>query len=171
MRSRSTRTPGRTPPALDGSTRATDHPLGSGGRHVAESHLARDGPDQLAQARAHRDALLSSARILVRTLAHDPDLADCAAAGCGLAGCSDAERCGLAHRLASVESDRIEDTGALPDADVERALRWFEAALTDAVDAVRRCRQTEHGTGGCWFSASPHVDGCGEVLRAAHRLG
>lgn len=132
--------------------------------------LARCGPDELLQARASRDLLLASARGLVAIIGHDPDRAECTDAGCALAGDPDDERCGLVHRLASiVEEDRER---AVPHVEsLEAATRRFEVALTEVVAAVRRCRQTEHGAGRCWFASLPDVDGCGEVLRAAHRLG
>ncbi len=138
----------------------------------ASEVLARCGPDELARARTSRDRLLASARALAGVLAHDPDRADCTDAGCALAGSPDRQRCGLVHRLARVESERV--TGDAPDPvplGVEEATRRFEEALTGAVGAIRRCRQTRHGSGHCWFAAAPHVDGCGEVLRTAHELG
>jgi hypothetical protein len=168
MQSRSTRTSGRTPPTLGAVPQAPEHPASPG---PVEPALARCGPDELAQAHRRRDVLLDRARVLVRIIAHDPDLADCADAGCALAGCPDGARCGLAHRLAGVEDACPTAAVIRDDPSLELATRRFEAALTDAVDAVRRCRQTEHGSGRCWFAAVPDVDGCGEVLRAAHRLG
>ena len=127
----------------------------------ASEVLARCGPDELARARTSRDRLLASARVLAGVLAHDPDRTDCTDAGCG-----------LVHRLASVEPGHV--PGEVPDPvqpGLEAATRRFERALTDAVEAIRRCRQTQHGSGRCWFAAVPHVDGCGEVLRTVHRLG
>ena len=173
MQSWSTRSTGRAPTATGASPWTADLPGFSGAR---ESALARCGPDELAEARGRRDALLLSARALVRVLAHDPDRADCTDAGCALAGAPDGHRCGLLHRLARVE-DGSADHHDVPrpsldgDDDLGSATRAFEHALTEAVEAVRRCRQTEHGSGRCWFSSVPGADGCGEVLRAAHRLG
>jgi hypothetical protein len=147
MLSRTTRSPERTPPAL-----------------------ARCGPDELERARDRRNQLIDSARVLVRVIAHDPDVGDCSQARCGLAGSDHARHCGLAHRLAGVGRPPVGDEpGPLPD--LADATRRFETALAGAIDAVRRCRQTEHGAGRCWFATVPRVDGCGEVLRAAHRLG
>lgn len=136
--------------------------------------LARGGPDDLAEARASRDLLLASARVLVGVVAHDPDRADCTDAGCALAGDPDRARCGLVHRLARVEAERSVGAGGPPaptPLGLEAATRVFESALTDAVEAIRRCRQTQHGTGHCWFTEVRHVDGCGELLRTVHRLG
>jgi len=128
--------------------------------------LAHDGPDDLALALSSRDLLLSAARALVAATVHEPHLG----------GCPDCERCRLAHRLAGVENDHPDDDHAGdPDrgmVDFDAAAARFEAALTGAVDAVRRCRRTEHRrTGHCWFAAVPDLDGCGEILRAVHRLG
>jgi hypothetical protein len=168
MQSRSTRTSGRMPPGPGAVPQAPEHPSSPG---WAEPTLARCGPDELAQAHRHRDVLLDRARVLVRIIAHDPDLADCVDAGCALAGCSDRARCGLVHRLASVEDPCPTTSATSHEPSLALATRRFEAALTGAIDAVRRCRQTEHGSGRCWFAAVPDVDGCGEILRAAHRLG
>lgn len=134
----------------------------------ASDALTRCGAGELAQARTSRDLLLASARVLAELLDHDPDRADCRDAGCAMAADPNGDWCGLVRRLANVEPSH--------DADHERvrfavALRRFELALTGAIDAVRFCRQTEHGAGRCWFASRPHVDGCGEVLRALHRLG
>lgn len=134
----------------------------------ASDALARGGPDDLDRARTSRDLLLASARVLAQILDHDPDRAACEDAGCAMAGDPNAERCDLVHRLANVEAGPGTSTATVH---LAAAIRRFEAALTDAVDAVRRCRQTEHGSGRCWFTSLPDVDGCGEVLRAAHRLG
>jgi hypothetical protein len=144
-------------------------PYHAGGR--TPDALSRCGPEDLARAWGSRDLLLHHARLLVATLDHDPDLADCAAAGCATVGRADAGRCALVHRLASLEVDRLAEGRGRAAPGFEAATRGFELALTGAVDAVRRCRQIEHGTGRCWFAAVPGVDGCGEVLRAAHRLG
>ncbi len=119
--------------------------------------LARCGPDDLTRARSSRDLLLASARALAEALDHDPDRADCRD-----------EWCGLVHRLANVAPGHATSQKTLRVGD---AIRRFEVALADSVDAVRRCRQTEHGAGRCWFTSLPDIDGCGEVLRAAHRLG
>lgn len=117
--------------------------------------LARCGPDELIRERADRDVLLRSARTLVRALRLDPAGADALGA----------ERRDLAFGLAAVEA------GPAQRCDVTTAAHAFDLALSGAIDAVRRCRQTEHGVGTCWFSASPADDGCGAILRAAHRLG
>ena len=141
-------------------------------RERASDGLARCGPDDLTRARTRRDRLLASARVLAALLDHDPDRADCVDAGCAMAGDPDGEWCGLVQRLADVEPGH-ETSHDTSDgvAHFEAAVLRFETALADAVDAVRRCRQTEHGAGRCWFTSLPDVDGCADVLRAAHRLG
>lgn len=163
-----------------GPDRCVPDPAPEGRSTAAEQQavLTRWTPDELAQARQRRDALLGTARMLVRAIDHDPDLADCAGAGCALAGWSDGDRCGLVHRLAGLDEGAVAWTHETTEEPIDpgscsvtRANRAFEVALTDAVDAVRRCRQTQHGAGRCWFSSVPDVDGCGEILRAAHRLG
>jgi hypothetical protein len=131
---------------------------------TARDELARCGPADLAGAVLLRDELLRAARSLVAAVAHDPDSADCTDAGCALAEHVDPPRCVLAHRLAAVEP------GPWPTLTFEVALSRFDAAIGDSIEAVRRCRQTEHGAGRCWFSPVPGVDGCGEILRTAHHL-
>jgi hypothetical protein len=127
--------------------------------------LARSGPAEIAHARSHREELLVSAVALHEAAAHDPDLALCREAGCRLREVPDgAELCALADRLASLH--RGPRPSVLP---LEEALRGFRSSLLDALDAVRACRQTAHPIGTCWFAAVPDVDGCGEVLRLAHR--
>jgi hypothetical protein len=130
-----------------------------------QQQLARSGPAELADAQAHLDRLLTSAAVLHRAAAHDPDIAICADAACRLPEVTDgAELCSLADRLAGLHP------GPPPPAEtLERAVERFRAALVDALDAVRACRQTAHPVGSCWFAAVPDVDGCGEVLRIAHR--
>jgi hypothetical protein len=127
--------------------------------------LARSGPADVADAQLHLEQLLASAVALHEAAAHDPDVAVCDDAGCQLPPLPDgAELCALADRLAALH--RGPRPAALP---LEQATRRFRAALLGSLDAVRTCRQTAHPIGTCWFAAVPDVDGCGEVLRVAHR--
>jgi hypothetical protein len=127
--------------------------------------LARSGPSELADARLHRDRLLSSAAVVHAAAAHDPDIARCEDAACRLPEVRDgAALCALADRLADLHA------GPPPERlDLEIAVERFRQALIDSLDAVRACRQTSHPVGRCWFASVPGVDGCGEVLQAAHR--
>jgi hypothetical protein len=127
--------------------------------------LARSGPGEIADAHLHLERLLASAAALDDAAAHDPDVAVCGDAGCQLAVLPDgAELCALADRLAALH--RGPHPAPLP---LDQATRRFRAALLASLDAVRTCRQTAHPVGTCWFAAVPDVDGCGEVLRLAHR--
>lgn len=138
------------------------------GRIRLEERLARSGAAELDLARDHLDALVLAARGLVVACGHDPDRGDCVGAGCGLQSHPDGTAlCLTAHRL-----DGLRDDGPVtePPVDLEVAVVRFQRALTDALDAVRACRQTAHPSGQCWFSAARGVDGCGDVLRLAHRL-
>lgn len=130
-----------------------------------QDQLARSGPAELADARSHLARLLESAAVLQLAAAHDPDVALCADADCGLARVDDGpELCVLADRLAGLHR------GATPSGvGLDRAVQRFRVALVASLDAVRACRQTAHPVGTCWFTAVPDVDGCGEVLRLAHR--
>jgi hypothetical protein len=127
--------------------------------------LARSGPAELADAQHHLDRLLAHAAALHAAASHDPDIAVCEDAACRLPGVDDgSDLCALADRLAGLH------TGPPPPpVPVARAVEAFRAALVDALDAVRACRQTAHPGGRCWFATMPDVDGCGEVLRLAHR--
>jgi hypothetical protein len=137
------------------------------GRIRLEERLARSGAAEMDAARHHLDALVAAAQRLVAAAGHDPDRGDCASAGCGLQTFPDGDPlCATAHRLGVLR---------VPDADLSHvhldvAVLRFQRALTEALDAVRTCRQTAHPSGACWFSAVPGVDGCGDVLRLAHRL-
>jgi hypothetical protein len=127
--------------------------------------LARSGPAELADARHHLDRLLATAASVHAVAEHDPDVARCAEAACRLADVTDGGAlCELADRLAGLHP------GPAPTPiPLEQAIAHFRRALVDSLDAVRACRQTAHPVGACWFTAAPHVDGCGDVLRAAHR--
>jgi hypothetical protein len=128
--------------------------------------LTRSGPDELADARAHLDRLLAAAAQVHDAAAHDPDVARCEDAACHLPDIEGGvELCALADRLADLY--RGPTSPVLP---LDRAVVRFRAALVESLDAVRACRQTAHPVGGCWFAAVPDVDGCGEVLRIAHRV-
>jgi hypothetical protein len=139
------------------------------------ARLTADETGELDLARAHLHALVSAAQRLVTLANHDPDVADCADAGCRLAaGEHGPALCPLAHRLAllgAAHPDDIAPDDAAPDDDPDRALADFRAALVESLDAVRTCRSVGHAEGHCWFSSSTDVDGCGEVLRAAHLAG
>jgi hypothetical protein len=127
--------------------------------------LARSGPAEVADAQHHLERLLASAAALHEAAGHDPDIARCGDAGCRLPDLPDGtDLCALADRLAALH--RGPTPRALP---LEQAVQRFRAALLEALDAVRACRQTAHPIGACWFAAVPDVDGCGEVLRLAHR--
>lgn len=127
--------------------------------------LARSTPAQLAMAWRHRDVLAAAAVTLVASAGHDPDVSPCRDGGCLLTSTPDEPMCVMARRLASL-SLTPPVIVALPV-----AVAGFRGALTDAVDAVRACRQTAHPVGMCWFADRPRVDGCGEVLRLAHAAG
>lgn len=138
------------------------------GRIRLEERLARSGATELEEARHHLEVLVSAAQGLVATCAHDPDRGDCGSAGCALRAHPDGPAlCAIAHRLGGLHAPRH---AAVAASDVEEAARRFRAALTQALDAVRACRQTAHPSGHCWFTVVPGVDGCGDVLRLAHRL-
>lgn len=130
--------------------------------------LARSSDEQVLEARRHRDRLVAAAVTLVAATDHDPDLATCAAAGCHLADLPEGPTlCAAAHDLANLADAPAStvDATLTPPA----ALADLRAALVDAADAIRHCRQAEHGTRGCWFSGAPGVDGCGRLLRLLHR--
>ena len=134
------------------------------------ARLTADETGELDLARTHLYALLTAAQRLVTLAHHDPDVADCAAAGCLLADVEHGPMlCSLAHRLSLLGEPRTDD--AAPDADLKRALPDFRLALVESLDAVRTCRSVGHAEGHCWFSPSTGAEGCGEVLRAAHLAG
>jgi hypothetical protein len=127
--------------------------------------LARSGPAELADALQHLGHLITSAAAVHTAAEHDPDIAVCEDAACRLPEVADgAALCALADRLADLH------TGPPPERlGLEVAVERFRRALVESLDAVRACRQTAHPIGRCWFAAVPGVDGCGEVLQAAHR--
>jgi hypothetical protein len=127
--------------------------------------LSLSAPADAARVQTQRDTLLAAARDLIGASGHDPDLAPCVAAGCRLADVADERVCAVAHRLATVAEGPIEPIG------FELAWSRFLSAMTAASEAVGVCRRTAHPHGECWFSAVPDQDGCGAVLRLAHRIG
>lgn len=140
-------------------------------RAQAPERLTRSETGELDLARTHLVVLVEAAGALVRAADHEPDRVDCAEAGCRLGAVPDGPQwCRLAHRL------RLLDDGAtvqppVPPGDLDAALSAFGAALVGSLDAVRVCRSIAHAEGRCWFAASTGADHCGEVLRAAHRVG
>lgn len=140
-------------------------------RTTPVERLTRSGPAELEIAWRHRDQLLAAARRLVAAAAHDPDVAHCREASCGLAEGSDDRLCGAAHRLAGL-TERApvpqSERGPIPPS-LDDARHGFLTALTGALDAVRACRQTAHPSGSCWFTSVPGGDGCAEILHLAHR--
>jgi hypothetical protein len=143
------------------------------GRIPTQDRLSRTQTGEIDLARAHLARLVLASRGLVAAAGHDPDRAACDEAGCGLAGLEHGpERCHLAQRLALLEVvDAEVPPPNTPAAPLERAVARFDHATVESLDAVRTCRQTGHPGGACWFSPSPGHDGCGEVLRLAHRAG
>jgi hypothetical protein len=131
--------------------------------------LARSGTAELELAHEHRDALVAAATQMTAAAGHDPDVADCGDAGCGLASLDTvgAALCAVAHRLSRLPGA---PTHPVPG-DLAAATTGFAAALVASADAIRACRQTAHAVGGCWFSPAPGIDGCGDVLRLLHRWG
>lgn len=133
--------------------------------------LCRSSAGELHLARVHRDALLVAATGVVAAAGHDPDLGSCDEASCGLAahGTLGPAVCAAAQRLARLPD--APPTAATSGAPLSAAVTDFTDALEGAADAIRACRQTAHAGEGCWFSAAPGVDGCGEILRLLHRCG
>ena len=139
------------------------------------ARLTADETGELDLARSHRHALVSASTRLVLRAGHDPDLADCATAGCGLATVEHGPvLCALAHRLSLLGAPGDGPATAYaggPDDGLDRAVAEFRLALVESLDAVRTCRSMGHAEGQCWFSPATGADGCGEVLRAAHLAG
>ena len=139
------------------------------------ARLTADETGELDLARAHWHALVSASTRMVLLAGHDPDVADCAAAGCALATVEHGPvLCSLAHRLSSLRApgdDPATAHAAGPGDDHDRTVAEFRLALVESLDAVRTCRSVGHAQGHCWFSPPPGADGCGEVLRAAHLAG
>jgi hypothetical protein len=137
-----------------------------GRTRTRQQPLARSGPGELADAQAHLGRLLAAAAQVHAAAAHDPDVARCEDAACHLPDVEGGpELCALADRLTDLHPGPPP-----PPLPLDRAVVRFRAALLASLDAVRACRQTAHPVGGCWFAGVPDVDGCGEVLRVAHRV-
>jgi hypothetical protein len=140
-------------------------------RMRAPERLTRSETGELDLARAHLATLVEAAGVLVLAAGHDPDRVECAQAGCRLHGVPDGpEWCRLAHRLRMLDHGGVRPAPARR-ADLDTALTEFGAALVGSLDAVRACRSFGHAEGRCWFAATTGTSDCGEVLRAAHRVG
>lgn len=140
-------------------------------RMRAPERLTRSATGELDLARTHLLALVEAAGVLAVAAGHDPDRVDCAEAGCRLYGVPDGPHwCRLAHRLRMLDHGGVRPA---PDrrADLATARAEFGAALVGSLDAVRACRSIAHAEGRCWFAATTGTSDCGEVLRAAHRVG
>lgn len=150
------------------------------------ARLTADETGELDLALSHLRALVVTARVLVTASGHDPDLGECTDASCRLAAVEEGPRlCALAQRLALLDlahlptpDDPPTRVGAGRDhgaggavCGLEEALAAFRRALVMSLDAVRTCRSVGHAEGRCWFTPSAGIDGCGDVLRAAHRAG
>lgn len=114
----------------------------------------------------HLDNLLRAAATLRGAAGHRTSATSCDAAGCLLDNIVDGPAlCALAQDLVGERPTPVTSSAALPF-----AVAQFRAALPDAMDAVRACRQRAHPSGACWFSSEPGRDTCGDVLRATHAL-
>lgn len=127
--------------------------------------LTRSTPAQLATAWRHREVLVATAAALVVSAGHGRGVVRCRDASCALAATGSEPMCVVARHLSELA---IEQPAVM---ELPLAVAAFNAALTDAVDAVRACRQTAHPVGSCWFAVGRGVDGCGDVLRLAHATG
>lgn len=127
--------------------------------------LARSSDAEVLLAWRHRDRLVHAAVAVVAACGHDPDVARCAAAGCHLDGLVDGSAvCGVAHALSRVpDAPHLRQVPSAAEAVAE-----FRACLVAAADAIRHCRQAEHGSGVCWFSPVAGDDGCRTVLHLLH---
>lgn len=125
--------------------------------------LSRSGPSEVADAHLQLRALARLARVVAP--------AATAAHRCGTEACpfgahpEAAALCAIVPRLAGLEIP----TGPAETPDPGQAARLLIAALRDAADAVRWCRQTAHPGGSCWF-ASVGGGGCADVLKLSHRV-
>lgn len=135
---------------------------------TALHRLVRGDAAELDEARAHRWGLLQAAAVLRRAAGHPSGVDRCEEAGCGLTAWPHGpERCRVARRLADAEP--VDAPALVPP--LAEAVADFDAALLDALDAVRACRQVGHAGGQCWFSPPGERTTCGDVLRLAHRTG
>lgn len=120
----------------------------------------------MALAMQHLETLLRAASALLGASGHQAGVDACGDCRCLLAEAADGPAlCALAHQLTG---DR--PAPATSSAALQFALAQFKAALPDAMDAVRACRQTAHPSGACWFSPESRREVCGAVLRLAHEL-
>lgn len=132
---------------------------------AASAALARSSDADIRTARQHRDRLVAAARAVVVACGHHPDRGACEGAGCHLGGLPDGPAvCAVAHALAGLTSP----LPTTPAASAAEAVAEFRSCLVAAADAIRHCRQAEHGAGDCWFGPAPGVDGCRPVLRLLH---
>jgi hypothetical protein len=137
----------------------------------APERLTRSETGELDLARTHLVTLIEAAGVLAVAAEHDPDRVECAEADCRLHGVPDGPQwCRLAHRLRMLDQGGVRQA---PDrrVDLDTARAEFGAALVGSLDAVRACRSIGHAEGRCWFAATTGTSDCGEVLRAAHRVG
>lgn len=131
-----------------------------------DGHLACSDERELALAMDHLDNLLRAAAALLGAAGHHASVLSRDTAGCLLCDHHDGPAmCALAHELLGARPAPATSSAALPF-----AVAQFRAALPDAMDAVRACRQRAHPSGTCWFSSEPGRDTCGAVLRATHAL-
>lgn len=125
--------------------------------------LSRSGPSEVADAHLHLRELVGAAQALLSVA---PPSHRCGGDRCPFGGHAEADRlCALVPRLAAL------DIPALPvqEPGDPRIADAFVAAVADAADTVRWCRQTAHPGGSCWFS-TPDGSDCGEILKLCHRL-
>lgn len=147
------------------SAGTTTTAAGAPDRGEAQAALARSTDAEVAVARRHRDRLVAAAHAVVASCGHHPDRGACVGAGCHLGGLPDGPAvCGVAHALAGLTSP----TPVTATSSAAEAVAEFRSCLVAAADAIRHCRQAEHGAGGCWFGPAPGVDGCRAVLRLLH---
>jgi len=131
-----------------------------------DGHLACSDEREFAVAMEHLDNLLRAAAAMLGAAGHQAAVLSCDAAGCLLCDIGDGPTlCALAHELVGERPPPTTSSSAL-----QLVVAQFRAALPDAMDAVRACRQRAHPSGTCWFSPEPGRDTCGAVLRAAHEL-
>lgn len=127
--------------------------------------LACSDEHDLALAMEHLDALLRAATILLGAAGHRSEL-PCDHADCLLDDVADGPAlCALARDLVGDRPTPSASSAGLP-----LAVAQFRAALPNAMDAVRACRQRAHPSGTCWFATEPGRDTCGAVLRTAHQV-
>ena len=133
--------------------------------------LARSSLEDVAAAHELAVDLVAAARHLTSATRHiyvpEPwgPRESCRGNGCLLGDRpGGAVMCSLARRLSALDVDTSDHP---PSSDLPGA---FVEALATSFEAVRTCRQMLHPAGMCWFAGVEGVDGCGEILRAAHAL-